>query len=884
MPPDQSLLLYARAYDLVEDHTSLSPLSFICLPFDTDEEPIDTNNILVELKNYPPDHLPSSVEILKDPLSVTKDVGTLLSKTISLRSYKKDEDDKYTEWDSLRLEEPMLSFASISATDKSSFSALKGKVDLSKLAVQEVEVDNDRDEGLLFPTWAWERGNEIMQDVAGDKMTVERGVLEYLRRTVKVPAVDITIVDDDEEVDEFDQNLGMAPTTPPLMPLPCPATPMSPGPLTNLIDKFEPFDITEEGLTSFENEFESILGRDALQVTPTTDRILHSVRQPAQITPSPVKHHFEELHIEAPLTPPFTSPIPNPTSAYSTRGNEFDASAIPHLNCSDQPSKRVKFSDEIEEFILPPSFDPSEDEESEGNNQDLLTKSAMAEFTAEVMEPGAQYFLMKLQQEQLEAKMDNGSHDGLHITLPIIDWQRPVPVWVSGRELAGVLKYNMGEEVMERWDYRKSLDISGLQWNIGRPVKFEEETILPSDEDEWWSANNDLFPIVPLETVIEDEDEQFWKIEAGRGDDAELECMKIPPKMDLDSLVERKKLKGTSLKTSPAKLQLSAFDSKSGLSSFLSLQNRIFEDRTVPESRQNPATPIAAESPTTAPSSTTTSILNHPLDSEKYPPEDPASLFIISASLLTNRTLYRTIKSLCPKSIFIERDFDSSHIQNMFGERDQVPDEPTEEADILVSPLVGIVITNLQTIRQRPLPGKPPFHVISNTTQPKGIRDRIMKTSERYERLVVGVSVDIGVGTEDLALGKADCGIIAGFVGFCEALGNVQVTVMKGVRSIEGIGRWVVDILGVYSKQWKEVGLAVQISERETSWETFLRQAGMNSYAAQAVLTKLSDNDCGLIDFVTIEKESRRVIFEQFVGRKVLDKFEDVVCAQWQFD
>ncbi|KAK6544716.1 hypothetical protein TWF694_001402 [Orbilia ellipsospora] len=819
MPPDQSLLLYARAYDLVEDHTSISPLSFICLPFDTDDESIDTHTLLAELKNQLQSLHLGSIKILKDPLEVTKDVGTLLSKTISPQKYREDE-GIYTEaWDSLRIEEPILRFESVFTLDNSSASALKGMIDLRRLAVREADVDNDLDEGLLFPAWAWERGNDIMQDVAGDKMTVERGVLEYLRRIVKVPAVDFAVPDDGEKLNDFD---NAKPTTPPLLPLASPASPTSSLSFKTLFDSFEPFYITEEGLKPFDDDPNSMVGEESLDVTPTTDRILRQIRTPTQITPSPAKSNFGELHIETPLTPPFTSPIPHNISQSLINKNSPNVSPTLNLDYPDQPRKRVKFSDEIGEFIFPPSFDPSEEGKEEETTQDLLTKSAMAEFAMGVMEPGARYFLMKLQQEQLEdsAGPRNGSRDGLQVAVPIVDWERPVPVWVSGRGLAGALEYNVGEDedVLEKWDYRKSLDISGLQWSIGRPVDSENETILPADEDEWWTLSGNIFPTAPIETIIEDEDEAFWKGETEKREDDELETMKIPPKMDLDSLVERRKQKRSNINNSSEKPRPSIFDSRSNLSSFLSLQNRAFEGPSIFESWQEPQTPLSTESPITAPSSVKTPTINHPPNVGKSPPEDPASSFIISTSLLANRALYRNIKSLCPKSTFIERDFDSSYIINMFGERDQVPGEPTDEADIIVSPLAGIIITNLQTIRQRPLPGKPPFQApVSAAALPKGIRDRIMKISERYERLVVCVSVDIGgAGAEDLSLGKADYGIIAGFVGFCEALGNVHVEVMKGGRSMENMGRWIVDNLAIHSKKWKEAGLAVQISERET--------------------------------------------------------------------
>ncbi|KAF3920802.1 hypothetical protein ABW20_dc0107313 [Dactylellina cionopaga] len=830
---DKSLLLYARAYDLIEDHTSISPLSFIRLPSDTDEEVIDTSALLSNLSAYLPAN--ANFQLSGRHLEATKDVGSLLSNIISLRDYKEQPDEFY----------------------------------------------------------AWDRRNEIVEDIAGDKMVIDRRALEYLKKMVKAPVFDETIQDEDNE--EIETNKRMNLTTPPLSPLLFPTRPPSPISLENLAETLEPLLLIDETSLLDSGLENSILHSDVLQETPRTIKILQEIQNPPPITPSPAKRPFRELHIEVPLTPPLTSPSKNPSSL-DIHGDIVNGPipSSPFEQTTEGPFKRVRFSDIVEEFLLPPSLDPSDSENEAVENptqHDLLTQSAMAEFTLEVMEPGAQYFLMQLQQEELEdsTKLGGILEEGLRVSLPIVNWQRPVPPWVSGRALGDKLKDKMDKKVMECWDYRKSLDIAGLQWTIGDHTIINnaaQETLFPSNEEDLWETITDLFPALPLETTLEEEEEIILENELSEGDTEELECAKIEPKMDLDSLVEQKRSKTSYGITNKTGSRKSLLDPKNNLSSFLSLQSRILQQPDEAEIQTPSNTPLASESPrvTSLTKPSAAEPLTHIAQTLFV---DFDFTVIISASFLVNRALYKIIRSLCPSATFVERDFDSSMDTVMFGSEDQVPDEPAIEADLLVSPLVGLIITNLQTIRQRPLPSTSSSTIKIDASFAKetkgGIRDRIVKVSERYHRLVVGVSVGFGGnGGEYLELGKADCAILSGFIGFCEAIGNIQVVVIRDSDTKKETGNWIAGVMGFYSRRWRGVGMAVKITERESSWEAYLRHAGINSYAAQAILTKLGESECRLVDFVTIEKESRKAIFEQFVGRKVLEKFEEIVGAEWQ--
>jgi hypothetical protein len=89
--------------------------------------------------------------------------------------------------------------------------------------------------------------------------------------------------------------------------------------------------------------------------------------------------------------------------------------------------------------------------------------------------------------------------------------------------------------------------------------------------------------------------------------------------------------------------------------------------------------------------------------------------FIISSKFLQRRHLIKQLEHLYEQAEMIYRDYDRPH-------------SPAKEADILLSPSTGLMLTTLQQIKQRPLPGQP---------DRSPVEERVTKLQLRYERLVV---------------------------------------------------------------------------------------------------------------------------------------------------
>ena len=277
-------------------------------------------------------------------------------------------------------------------------------------------------------------------------------------------------------------------------------------------------------------------------------------------------------------------------------------------------------------------------------------------------------------------------------------------------------------------------------------------------------------------------------------------------------------------------------------------------------------------------------------------PSIPSSphFFIVSASFLSNRGLSRQVQRLYPSAEFIERDFRLHQRQQQ--QQQQQPQlkavnvgTMVDEADMLLSPSTGLIWTTLQKIKQRSLPGQ---------EARSAIRDRILRTSPRYERLVVLVGQDQhkypspgNLGVDIHALDDGDCTALAEFVAFCSGLPEeVHPTFVAG--NDEDLAKWIVAAM---VKHGMNTDQEIKLLQDETLWEVFLRRAGMNAFAAQAILATLkapdpievnaaatTETDFGLTAFVKMSVQERFAQFETLLGgRRLLGRISRVLDTRW---
>ena len=263
---------------------------------------------------------------------------------------------------------------------------------------------------------------------------------------------------------------------------------------------------------------------------------------------------------------------------------------------------------------------------------------------------------------------------------------------------------------------------------------------------------------------------------------------------------------------------------------------------------------------------------------------------IISTYFPTNPKLTRKIQRLYPGAELIARGLITDEnsrpgFQTCLGSTSNLVARDFDEADITISPGTGIILTTLQKIAQCSLPGQAEVFLI---------RERVARVAPRYERLLIFVSADEVGGDTVTKSGNAEPHVVdnhykavVDFMGFCATLQqNTRALFIAGNE--DQIAEWIVATMVKYGEASRGIKLAVE----ETKWEIFLRRAGFNSFAAQAILGELKGQstaedgvtarDVGLAAFVKMSEEQRVKRFEKiFGGNNLLKRVSFHLDAQW---
>ncbi|TGJ80743.1 hypothetical protein E0Z10_g8028 [Xylaria hypoxylon] len=198
--------------------------------------------------------------------------------------------------------------------------------------------------------------------------------------------------------------------------------------------------------------------------------------------------------------------------------------------------------------------------------------------------------------------------------------------------------------------------------------------------------------------------------------------------------------------------------------------------------------------------------------------------------LTLGRGLFSVLEQLYPTAEIIERDFGRwntvawSHYSVL---RSTVVSPLAAEADVIVSPATGIIVTTLLKAIQEPLPAH---------GGRSSIRERIACVALRYERLIVLVSEGNVIDETVRDLAPSEATAYAEFVIFVTSLNcNTEVLYVGGGEAT--LARWLVSCVVQYAPE--AAATQEHIIQDETMWEVFLRRAGFNAYAAQAILVRL---------------------------------------------
>ena len=244
----------------------------------------------------------------------------------------------------------------------------------------------------------------------------------------------------------------------------------------------------------------------------------------------------------------------------------------------------------------------------------------------------------------------------------------------------------------------------------------------------------------------------------------------------------------------------------------------------------------------------------------------------------------------------------------------QVP----QEADIIVSPTTGIILTTTYALTQLYLPGQRPneTHLPRSWEITSPVLERIFRIAPRYERVYVlachsgkPLSSLGSDGTQTLEANKQTKDAAMSLVKFCKSISEHATVIPQLIASApETIATWALALaaenkvqLPVHDRQGRPIRqfdnspITMQqvIQDEETREEFYLRTMGFNPFAARLVLDMMdkSRRDLSFHDsptqeclfrtnrrsssmslFIEMDPADRNAMFEDLVGKHLLSR------------
>ncbi|KAF7161866.1 hypothetical protein CNMCM6106_008982 [Aspergillus hiratsukae] len=316
-------------------------------------------------------------------------------------------------------------------------------------------------------------------------------------------------------------------------------------------------------------------------------------------------------------------------------------------------------------------------------------------------------------------------------------------------------------------------------------------------------------------------------------------------------------------------------------------------------------------------------------------------LFLSTALLKSHLRLVRCLEGMAGQPAIVYRDYNhtnpgaepqgkhtTSHLNS----------NPTLqiEADIIISPSTGIILTTSQATTQLYLPGHKFTHPemkIECINSP--LRERIFLLAPRYERIYLFICHSapspkkLPVKQSGPSADKRVLTSIASLTAFCTSLSTYATISPLLVPSCpETVAGWVLSLANKHiarlpgnltrnppSTSFTPINstrknrLDPETMMRTTAWELFLRQAGLNPYAAQAILAFLRREDeeewthirytsrtaavsssvndeggHGLARFIEMALDRRTEVFGELVGDRMMGRINHILDKDWQCD
>ncbi|KAI4847568.1 hypothetical protein E4T45_06719 [Aureobasidium sp. EXF-8846] len=327
-----------------------------------------------------------------------------------------------------------------------------------------------------------------------------------------------------------------------------------------------------------------------------------------------------------------------------------------------------------------------------------------------------------------------------------------------------------------------------------------------------------------------------------------------------------------------SKLKNRTFSLSNSLDHFMELYTgrKIAAQKTKPQIQTVLGNPNKPDTHTARGSNARNSTSSRSMHLPSLPASMPPRSFILSLTMIARRDLIKKISHLYPMAELIERDLTPPQVLRSMSSHTSEADE----ADLILAPGHGLMLTELQRLMQKSLPGQVTRNVV---------RERIVQLMRRYEHLIIMVHEDRGTN-QQRPLDSHESSELVSLINFCAAQNHdIQVMYIPGDES--ALATWIVASMVRYGFDDAEI----QLLSETSSWELFLRKAGMDVFAAQVILFMLKvpesipastpEQHYGLPAFIMMsEAERLRRFGTLFGGEKILRKVSMAIDGSWTRD
>ena len=282
----------------------------------------------------------------------------------------------------------------------------------------------------------------------------------------------------------------------------------------------------------------------------------------------------------------------------------------------------------------------------------------------------------------------------------------------------------------------------------------------------------------------------------------------------------------------------------------------------------------------------------------------PRTIFVNSGLIESHRSLFRYLEAQT-----IAEEEPGSTETNMLTiiYRDSpTTSEPDQGRgvlpDIILNPKVCIILTTLQAMTQKTLPGQ----AISTRNGQTAVHERALSVAVSFETVFILVSFPMTDDDTNRSMGENHASTWAYWCGSCASLAprcmakSIMVPVSGPRQALGGmeptglptdqlqISVWtLIAQYGLETSPNAVLGKHMKLLQDETCWSLFLQQCGMNSFASQVILASLrrteeQNEEWGLRRFVRMSAEERIQMFKGVIDTDAIRSVSTILEGSFQ--